>query len=76
MRKALSDAGLLDTEPFLVKHLPAPDAEGHEWEVVDGNHRVTVLMEMGKGNMEWSCRVLKVCAPIVFHCGRARSGQN
>ena len=56
----LDDAGFLDNEPFLVIRLPKPDDEGHEWEVIDGNHRVTVLMELGQGDMDWSCRVLKV----------------
>ena len=59
---AFNQGGYNTHDPLLVRKLPAV-VDGFEYEVIDGNHRVAVLMEHGLGDMEWDCRVIKVLPP-------------
>ncbi len=59
--------GFIASEPIIVRKLHPDELKrgrsGVEYEVIDGNHRVKKLQELGLNDMMWSARVVDVRHP-------------
>ncbi len=70
MRKAFEEKGVLRDQPLYLRQLPANELvlkDGQaEYQVIDGNHRLTVIRQLGNLDLLWKCNIAKVMSCSLF----------